>query len=781
MDLKEITEGERKMKVADLFEAIRMGDTEAHELVLETLKGQGIFHPLFTTILENFDGIDINKAASLMYLYNQIENPMQGVTKVTLDYYDKAAAISQDKIDFQKVTQVQKNRILADINELVVTMMVDDCAWSYFGRERARSILDLLKDSHYGPLLFQDLLKFAADENRKFFAPPQILNLLLQISKDIFGNESVVFTNLNSGEILKKFYDGGGSLAEYQINYSITSLDRVDEYDMSVFPDKTELQRIIKPEFRDGSILSIGGSIGLEALRTFKFKNPLLGPVMVVDPLGYEDALKKTLILEHEYRFKDGDPRLSHQLIEEKLKVVPGGLLFLKDKVPITYSQITKRLNETETPFASSKEKRQRILKSFSERPVKIIFDQRASGIYLEGQKQLDSIKNSLRMLSQGGAYFFTRGYADKLIVDQVIEISPQTGKVTLRHFHTTEPYTYVNTNILASITGTGLATMFYRYPYKIIDPYDDPTLFNNLMRNYENYLLKNARESTFLKLSESLGLGRKILYTFIGFMEKVAGNIELLGNIDNLAKEFYLTIKETSDIFFPYVLSGEDSLGLRNSIYVTEEWCYKTIKKLLQKWQITNQLINDRHAEITAKIVSQKKEREARLTFFVRITQNFKDKFAFEYYSCSVYNFTDIILGVLFSTYNINYPITLKVRDDGKLLIPKGYLWPKEVYKLIHRAIFKKIVAIKNKYQYNWEDFDSDSIHDTLREGAIKSHEQFGYNLENFESVSGLDLLPDTVALFVRALKKCPDSNWGKWISYFDKALGTKSHQAAD
>jgi len=61
----------------------------------------------------------------------------------------------------------------------------------------------------------------------------------------------------------------------------------------------------------------------------------------------------------------------------------------------------------------------------------------------------------------------------------------------------------------------------------------------------------------------------------------------------------------------------------------------------------------------------------------------------------------------------------------------------------------------------------------------AIKKGEK--YNWDDIASSEELFSSIDNVILLIQALKKLSDSDWKEWINYFDKALGTKSHQAAD
>ena len=91
---------------------------------------------------------------------------------------------------------------------------------------------------------------------------------------------------------------------------------------------------------------------------------------------------------------------------------------------------------------------------------------------------------------------------------------------------------------------------------------------------------------------------------------------------------------------------------------------------------------------------------------------------------------------------------------NSEAFLVPKGHRFFNDIYFILTISIRKKIMAIKKGEKYNWDDIASSE--------------------ELFSSI-------DNVILLIQALKKLSDSDWKEWINYFDKALGTKSHQAAD
>lgn len=150
-------------------------------------------------------------------------------------------------------------------------------------------------------------------------------------------------------------------------------------------------------------MVSLGGAVGLiEAGRARRLG--LSGPIYIVDQQSRDYTLQHTLALRNELTFTNGNPALTPEEIETYLSSSPAPIMHIQTTLPKTVEELRVLLG-----IDNKNEK------------VKIIFDQRATALYLTGQDMLDSIRVSLELLDSEGIYFLTRAYANRVFVDFVI------------------------------------------------------------------------------------------------------------------------------------------------------------------------------------------------------------------------------------------------------------------------------------------------------------------------------------------------------------------------
>lgn len=362
-----------------------------------------VFTPLILKAADLLTNAKPQVAASLIYLLYQIENPFLIPSPMAKYLVSQANNRFKEKYALEGLTASYEPALLSKVERMVDEFVLAGrswkSAWAYFGSEQAQKFLDLLLDDQYGLRLLNDLIDFAAKDY--LIAPPQIVGFARQINGE---------TQDYVGAILD-LYRHGGSLSGLAINndaiYQISGLQRAEEYGHY-------LSDWIDDDLRSRAILSLGGGLGLLEVRRMKALG-LTGPLVVVDKYSPEILLERSLVFRNEFKYSIGNPVLTQAEIKSMLSQSDNPLFFIRETLPLSSQEVSELL-----------------LQNGIEIPVGIIFDQRASALYLSGVDFLASIRSSVNLLSQkGGLFFCTRGWADKLFVDQVLRVNkaPSTGK----------------------------------------------------------------------------------------------------------------------------------------------------------------------------------------------------------------------------------------------------------------------------------------------------------------------------------------------------------------
>lgn len=396
--------------VRDLHKRLRMGDlspSERHK-VFDFFSQVDPFAPLIKYLREGpmSKGIDRACAGSLAYLLYEIDNPYQGPGAESELIYNNAQQLWQKQGSARHLPKRVKTNIKTGIDEFVLTSTSWKNAWAYFGAYRAKEFLQVLQDPIYGGKLFEDLARFA--EAGKLITPAQLFGFFPLLEQ---GSMTDLFIGF------KQLYDRGGNLWDLTrdngINYQISSLSRVKEYSQRIAGHElTLLEEWVSEEWRGGIMLSLGGALGIVEIG----RGELLdwkGEIVIIDKYPLEESLEHAVVIEDEFSYRDGDPRISRDRLEEIINSRP--ITYLTAEMPQSAESITGLLQET--------------IKEKSQKPIRVINDQRASALYLSGQARLDQIRAALELLKEGGVYYFSKTFADKLTTDQVMQVD-ETGLV---------------------------------------------------------------------------------------------------------------------------------------------------------------------------------------------------------------------------------------------------------------------------------------------------------------------------------------------------------------
>lgn len=392
------------------------------QLELQDLFRQGdVFEPLIKKINQTLKDAPLEKAGSLMYLCYGIDNPFKGPSLEAQKITQQAYELFQTTYLETEVSPLSLVSITQMVDELVLTAISWKNAWAYFGPYRAKALLELLLSDNYGSKFFADL-NYLADQ-RKLVCPPQLFCLLRQLTGDDIKHDDYLAD-------LKAWYDSGKTLkdliAANGLNYQITGLQRAMEYPLS------EAKEWLSDETRQSVVLSLGGGVGVIELKRQK-KWDLNGPIVIIDKNSQDESLTQALVLENELVFREGDPCLNQDQIQALWQDCSVALKFIQATLPLEPEEIRQHLHNVGIEDHQS---------------IGIIFDQRASALYLHGEKLLSSIKTSLRLLADKGLYFLTKGYADKLFIDLVIKKGAEGIQPLLLH-HTNSFFSSLTKGLL--------------------------------------------------------------------------------------------------------------------------------------------------------------------------------------------------------------------------------------------------------------------------------------------------------------------------------------------
>lgn len=401
-------------------------DTVAFEL----FKKKDVLAPLIDGVSNLFQDVPISRATSLVYLLYQIENPFMEPSEEARSMVNRAM---KNYVKYSESTNILKildkeglptktfpqeilDHLAGTVDQFIMITKKWKSAWSYFGEERANTFLEMFKDEKYGTYLFFDLL--ACMHVGKLIAPPQIYSVL----KSLGGLED------NSMEKLKKLYDERHFISEnIHINYQISGLQRADEYPLEKLWEN-RWKDLIDPR---GIVISMGAATGvIDAIRASKWG--LEGPLVAIDSVDFATLMRSAIVFNNEFRFKRGDAHLSESEIWDA-----GGDKFrnmrrIRAKLPLNTREMLELLRSINIyDFA------------FNSLPISIIFNQRASALYLHGDDLLKSIKTDLNLLAGNkekfGLYFLTKGWANRLFVDLVFKI--KGADVSLDFLHHTNSF----------------------------------------------------------------------------------------------------------------------------------------------------------------------------------------------------------------------------------------------------------------------------------------------------------------------------------------------------
>jgi hypothetical protein len=399
--------------VAELHRKFRDQELSPEQFteVQEIFGRQDVFEPLITIVHSSFTTASVEKLGSLMYLAYQIDNPFRGSSLEAKEITKRAQKKSK-----LKLSKSNKDKVIEMVDELVLTASSFKSAWAFFGSYQAKEVLELLLDENYRRKLLKDF-EFFAQQNL-LVCPPQLLCLLKQLPDLLVDNNSTFVDKL------KAFYNTDGSLAQLteKLNYQITGLQRANEYPQQY------LEEYIPTDSRHGLTLSFGGAVGLIEVERAKRLKQNQGGIVIFDKKSRDESLSDTLVLENELAYKAGNPWLTREQIRDIQDSSPIPLNFIKTQLPLSYEQIKQSLQQSGIDTSL---------------PIKTIYDQRASALYLKDQELFDSIRTSIDLLrDNGGTYFLTRGYADRLFVDQVIRIeSTNNQQITPLLLHHTNSF----------------------------------------------------------------------------------------------------------------------------------------------------------------------------------------------------------------------------------------------------------------------------------------------------------------------------------------------------